>query len=112
MDRALQRRLHDHLPRTTRARMTDPDTAGAPRSARARFGRTRWRGWLISGVLAWLLPFPGPHVERYIPLARVVAEAHADVDTAFWVVVGLVWAGGTCAIRLTWAVLVKWARAI
>jgi hypothetical protein len=59
-------------------------------------------------AFALLLPFPGPHVDRYTPVASVLFRRDAlDADAGFFVLIGVVIAiytaivfGGLSLLRL------------
>jgi len=45
----------------------------------------------IAFVIALLLPFPGPHVDRYVPIASVLFRRDAlQADAGFFVVIAAV----------------------
>ena len=39
---------------------------------------------LIAFVVAWLLPFPGVHIDTYLPLIWVAAKGIGDAEAAFY----------------------------
>ena len=46
----------------------------------------------LSVGVALLLPFPGPHVDGWLPLGRVALSRQAlDAPAGFWLVFGCVW---------------------
>lgn len=46
---------------------------------------------LIAFAIALLLPFPGPHVDRYLPIAAVLFRRDAlSADAGFFVLTGVV----------------------
>lgn len=46
---------------------------------------------LIAFAIALLLPFPGPHVDRYLPIAAVLFRRDAlGADAGFFVLTGVV----------------------
>ncbi len=60
--------------------------AAAPHSCMKIFARLA-----IAFVIALLLPFPGPHVDRYVPIAGVLFRRDAlQADAGFFVLVGVV----------------------
>ena len=48
---------------------------------RTRFSRARW--W-IAAILTLLSPWPGPHVDGYLPLGWVLVRAAQDLPDAFF----------------------------
>ncbi len=54
--------------------------------------------WVLGVAGGLAVPFPGPHVERYVSLIVVAARAPDDASHAFWLLFGLLWAGGALAI--------------
>ncbi len=49
-----------------------------------------WRNrLLIAFVIAWLLPFPGVHIDRYIPLFWVSVRGFGDAEAAFYLLVAV-----------------------
>src|SRR5688572_7389116 len=51
--------------------------------------------------IALLLPFPGPHVDRYVPIASVLFRRDAlEADAAFFVLAGVVIAVYTGVVSL------------
>jgi hypothetical protein len=46
---------------------------------------------LIAIAIAFLLPFPGPHIDRYVPVASVLFRRDAfEADAGFFVVAATV----------------------
>lgn len=45
-----------------------------------------FRGWhlLLAAIIGLLLPFPGPHVDRYLPLAAVLWKGIGDAPASFF----------------------------
>lgn len=47
----------------------------------------KWRA-IIAAICAMGMPFPGPHIDRYIPLARVIRGAWGTpIEPAFIVLI-------------------------
>ncbi|HEX6100663.1 MAG TPA: hypothetical protein VF432_30380 [Thermoanaerobaculia bacterium] len=54
---------------------------------------------LIAFAIALLLPFPGPHIDRYLPIAAVLFRRDAaSADTGFFVLTGVVLAVYTAIV--------------
>lgn len=53
-----------------------------PKGALVRFA--------FSLLIALVLPFPGPHIDKYIPIARVLApDVSAGADWGFYLILAL-----------------------
>lgn len=52
----------------------------------------RFRGWrlLLAALIALLLPFPGPHVDSYLPLAAVLWSGIGDAPAGFFLLAGVI----------------------
>ena len=51
----------------------------------------RFRGWrlLLAVLIGLLLPFPGPHVDRYLPLVAVLWSGIQDAPASFFLLAGV-----------------------
>ena len=49
-----------------------------------------FRGWriLLAVVIGLALPFPGPHVDRYLPLAAVLWKGIGEAPAGFFLIAG------------------------
>ena len=52
----------------------------------------RFKGWrlLLAAIIGLLLPFPGPHVDRYLPLAGVLWKGIGDTPASFYLLAGVI----------------------
>ena len=50
----------------------------------------RFRGWrvLLAALIGLALPFPGPHVDRYLPLAAVLWKGIGEAPASFFLLAG------------------------
>jgi hypothetical protein len=55
--------------------------------------------WLIALFVALLLPFPGPHVDAYVPLALVVIRGVGNAESGFWILAAVLVTVYTLAVR-------------
>lgn len=71
------------------------------READGRFPRAplRTHRWWMSVVATLLTPWVGPHIDRYVPVGRVLLQAGAaDADRGFWVIAAV----ASCVYGLVW----------
>ena len=65
---------------------------------------------VIAFAVALLLPFPGPHVDRYVPIASVLFRRQAlHADAGFFVLTGVVLAVYTAVVFLV-LLLIRYLR--
>ena len=52
----------------------------------------RFRGWrlLLAAIIGLLLPFPGPHVDRYLPLGTVLLKGIGEAPASFFLLSGVI----------------------
>ena len=52
----------------------------------------RFRGWrlLLAAIIGLLLPFPGPHVDRYLPLGAVLLKGIGEAPASFFLLAGAI----------------------
>lgn len=81
--------------------------SGAPKSGRRP--RFLWRiGAAVALMMGLLMPWPGPHIDRYVSLAEVAINARGqDVEPAFWLFWGVLWI--TCSALWLGCLMLAWA---
>jgi len=52
----------------------------------------RFRGWrlLLAAIIGLLLPFPGPHLDRYLPLGAVLLKGIGEAPASFFLLAGVI----------------------
>ena len=52
----------------------------------------RFRGWrlLLAAIIGLLLPFPGPHLDRYLPLAAVLLKGIGEAPASFFLLAAVI----------------------
>lgn len=51
-----------------------------------------FKGWrlLLAAIIGLLLPFPGPHVDRYLPLGAVLLKGMGDAPASFFLLAAVI----------------------
>jgi hypothetical protein len=67
--------------------------------------------WWLSLIAAFLSPWPGPHVDAYVPIAWALVRARGESpDIAFWIIAGTLVAAAYLVWWLILSGIAAWMR--
>lgn len=67
--------------------------------------------WWLSLIAALLSPWPGPHIDAYVPIASALVRARGESpDIAFWMIAGALLAVAYLAWWLAFTGIAAWTR--